>query len=186
MDGPKQLSDYPWVVVRISCKLCTRRGCYRLVRLAARYGPEMDLDRLLADLACNCPYWRNNPRRYDPRCGARFEDLDRLGRSHDLPVAAPMHRQRTPAREDLPQRPRSIMPETSRRASMLSDWSTPQVILVCEKCGRRDTYMTEALRKTHPHDVTLLQLRSDLSATCPRAIAQAFSDWCAGMLKEPS
>ena len=183
MDGPKRLSDYPWVVVNFSCKLCTRRGRYRLVRLAARYGPEMDLDRLLADLACGCPYWRDNPRKYDPRCGARFEDLDRL-RPHDLPTTAPMHRQRAPAREDLPQRPRSTLPETPGRAPMLSDWSAPQVILACEKCGRRDTYTTTTLRATYPDDVTLLQVRFDLSSTCPRAIVQAFSDWCAGMLKE--
>ena len=185
MNGPRRLSDYPWVVVRISCKLCTRHGCYRLVRLAARYGPEMELDRVLADLACNCPWWRTNPRKYDPRCGARFEDLDRL-RPHDVPDAGALHRQRTPAREDLPQRRRSGTPETPGRTPMLSDWSPPQVILACGKCGRRDTYLTEALRRTYPEDITLLQLRTDLSAACPRAIAQAFSDWCAGMLKEPS
>lgn len=108
------------MVVNFSCKLCTRRGRYRLVRLAARYGPEMDLDRLLADLACNCSYWRTNPRRYDPRCGARFEDLDRL-RPHDLPTAEPMHRQRAPARENLPQRPRSTVADVPGRAPMLSD-----------------------------------------------------------------
>ena len=59
----------------------------------------MDFYRLLADLACNCPYWRDHPRRDDLRCGARFEDLDRLGRPHDLQATAPSHRQCAPARE---------------------------------------------------------------------------------------
>ena len=96
---PKTLSDYPWVIVNLSCKLCARRGRYRLARLAARYGSEQTLDGLLADLAHGCPYWRSNPRKYDPRCGARFEDLDRL-RPEDMPPDSGAPRQRAPARED--------------------------------------------------------------------------------------
>ena len=180
---PQRLSDYPWVVVNLSCKLCTRRGRYRLARLAARYGPEMELDRVLADLACNCPWWRTNPRKYDPRCGARFEDLDRL-RPHDVPGAGALHRQRPPAREELPQRRRSGTPETLGRGPMLSDWPVPQLVIACAKCGRRDTHMTAALRVAYPDDATLLQIRYDLSAACPRAVAAAFSDWCASRIEE--
>ena len=66
---PKKLSDYPWVVVRIECVLCPRKGAYRLARLAARYGPEQSLEGLLADMAHDCPGWRTNPRKYDPLAG---------------------------------------------------------------------------------------------------------------------
>ena len=68
---------------------------------------------------------------------------------------------------------------------MLSDWPAPQVVLACRKCGRRDTYLSESLCTTYPDDVTLLQLRYDLSATCSRAIAKSLSDWCSSRLEEP-
>lgn len=60
MIAPKTLSQYPWVVVRIECKLCSHRGAYRLARLAARYGPEFPLEGLIEDLANNFPYWHDN------------------------------------------------------------------------------------------------------------------------------
>jgi hypothetical protein len=34
---------YPFVVVRIACRVCARRGSYRLARLAAKFGPEVSL-----------------------------------------------------------------------------------------------------------------------------------------------
>lgn len=66
---PRTLAEYPWVEVNVSCKLCARRGRYRLARLAAHYGPDQTLDGLLADLAHGCPYWRTKPRQYEVRCG---------------------------------------------------------------------------------------------------------------------
>jgi hypothetical protein len=39
----ERLSDFPWVVVRVGCNLCRRKGEYRLARLAAKYGPEISL-----------------------------------------------------------------------------------------------------------------------------------------------
>ena len=81
---PRTPADYPWVEVNVSCKLCARRGRYRL---ADRYSPDQTLDGLLADLAHGCPYWRSKPRQYEVRCGARFEDLDRL-RPADIPGQA--------------------------------------------------------------------------------------------------
>ena len=100
---PKTLVQYPWVVVRIECVLCPRKGTYRLARLAARYGPEQSLDGLLADVAHDCPWWRTDPRKYDPRCGAHFVDLERNLPPPDHP-GAPVFRQRQPDREDVPQR----------------------------------------------------------------------------------
>lgn len=179
---PKRLSDYPWVIVNLSCKLCARRGRYRLARLAAHYGPDTALDRVLADLACDCPYWRTNPRRYDPRCGARFEDLDRLP-PQDMPVVEPVQRQRAPAREDVPQRRVQAVPGPTGRPPMLSDWTAPHIVVVCEKCGRRESFDTEVVRAATVGDVRLTDLRSSLTASCPRARAGAISDWCGARLE---
>ena len=76
--GPTRLSDYPWVVVNVSCRLCRRRGRYRLARLAAKYGSEIDLERLLELLAADCKWMRPGvrPRNYEARCGVRFPDID--------------------------------------------------------------------------------------------------------------
>src|SRR5213595_3672051 len=38
-----RLAFYPYVIVRVSCRHCTRRGSYRLARLGAKYGPEIGL-----------------------------------------------------------------------------------------------------------------------------------------------
>lgn len=178
---PKRLSDYPWVVVNLSCKLCARRGRYRLARLAARYGSEQSLDGLLADLAHDCPYWRSKPRRYDPRCGARFEDLDRL-RTQDVPPADGAPRSRTPAREDVPQR-RLTAATRDGRSPMLSDWEWPTMVIACAKCGRRDSFDIQALRAATIDDVRLVDLRLSLTADCPRVQAQAFGDWCGAALE---
>jgi hypothetical protein len=53
MDNRDCLALYPFVVVRIACRVCSRRGSYRLARLAAKYGPEISLrdviDRFSSD-----------------------------------------------------------------------------------------------------------------------------------------
>jgi hypothetical protein len=89
-----RLSSYPFVIVRIGCSLCGRNGAYRLARLAAKFGPEISMDDLLERLALDCP-WRQEPGRrqpgkYDPKCGARFIDLDGPPKPPDLPP--PMRR----------------------------------------------------------------------------------------------
>ena len=43
MDDRDRLALYPFVVVRIGCRQCSRKGAYRLARLAAKYGPEITL-----------------------------------------------------------------------------------------------------------------------------------------------
>ena len=42
-DDRDRLAPYPFVVVRIACRVCSRRGSYRLARLAAKFGPEISL-----------------------------------------------------------------------------------------------------------------------------------------------
>ena len=42
------LSSYPYVVVRVACRRFTRKGSYRLARLAAKYGAEIPMTELPA------------------------------------------------------------------------------------------------------------------------------------------
>lgn len=84
-----RLSSYPFVVVRVSCPYCKRAGQYNLARLAAKFGPEIEMDRLLDKLALDCP-WRSfpgqrGPGKYDPKCGACFPDLQGPPVPPDLP-----------------------------------------------------------------------------------------------------
>jgi hypothetical protein len=164
---PKRLVDYPWVVVRIECVLCPRKGCYRLARLAARYGPEQSLDGLLADIARDCPWWRKNPRKYDPRCGARFGDLERNLPPPDDPDA-PLYRRRQPGREDVPKPKRGSRPSWSGDLPMLSGWPGAMVVVACRRCPRRDTYVKADVLMNRG-DVALGHLLKDLVSDCPRA-----------------
>jgi hypothetical protein len=87
----KRLSDFPWVIVRVDCPLCPhRRGQYRLARLAAEYGPDIQLCDLLDRIALDCPRksvpWERPAGQYDPRCKAPFTDLNAISRPPpDLP-----------------------------------------------------------------------------------------------------
>lgn len=89
--GSDRLSSYPYVVVRVACRLCDRRGSYRLARLAAKFGPDIAMDELLEALAFNCRWRRHpgqrEPGKYDPKCGAYFPDLDSPRPRPDLPPA---------------------------------------------------------------------------------------------------
>jgi len=60
---------FPHVGVR------TRKGSYRLARLAAKYGAEIPMTELLAHLAGDCAIW-DTRHPGAPRCGAYFVDLD--------------------------------------------------------------------------------------------------------------
>ncbi len=86
------LATYPYVTVRMACSMCSRRGQYRLARLAAKYGAEIDMQDLLEYLAGDCAYWR--PRHpYQKGCGAYFCDLG-SGRPPDLPPGVTLLRKR--------------------------------------------------------------------------------------------
>jgi len=61
MDDRDRLAHYPYVVVRIGCRVCSRRGAYRLARLAAKYGPEIGLRDLLDRFPYDC-LWRAEAR----------------------------------------------------------------------------------------------------------------------------
>lgn len=84
-----RLSSYPFVIVRVACSSCNRAGKYNLARLAAKFGPDIEMEQLLNYLALDCP-WRSfpghrPPGKYDPKCGACFPDLQGPPRPPDLP-----------------------------------------------------------------------------------------------------
>jgi hypothetical protein len=70
------LATFPYVVVRIACRNCKRRGSYRLARLAERYGADTTLEELLIKVTADCNLASNRTGR--PGCrAAYFPDLDR-------------------------------------------------------------------------------------------------------------
>ena len=165
MDRPRTLAQYPWVVVRLDCVLCPRKGCYRLARLAAQYGPEQSLDGLLADLAHDCPWWRSHPRKYEARCGARFVDLERnLPPPDDPDVRA------------VPKR-RLVSAGAGGPAPMLSAWDGAVVVVTCSRCGRRDTFVKADLLM-NGGDARLTDLLKRLTADCQRAAETAIYELC--------
>ena len=178
--APTRLVDYPWVVVRVDCVLCQRTGRYRLARLAARYGPEQSLAGLLADLAQDCPWWRTNPRKYEPRCGIRFLDLD-----HNLPPpdhpAEPFYRQRQPAREDVPK------PVPS--GPTLAQWKQPRLKpllleITCRACEYRWTERLSDLRKRFGDAAPLAEVVPALTTRCLRQQDPEIYGVCRAVLVE--
>ncbi len=79
------LATYPYVVVRIACRQCSRAGAFRLARLAAKFGPEMPMQDMLAKFSYDC-LWRMESRTKgrSSSCGVYLPDLD-LPRPPDLP-----------------------------------------------------------------------------------------------------
>jgi hypothetical protein len=79
------LVTYPILVVRIACRNCRWRGSYRLARLVAKYGAEIEMMDLLARLAGDCAAWiPHHP--VQMKCGAFFLDLGWPPRPPDLPT----------------------------------------------------------------------------------------------------
>jgi len=79
-----RLSNNPYVLITLACQFCSRKGQYRLARLASKYGSEVHMQTVLRYLAGDCEYWRpNHP--YKQWCGADFRDLEPPPRPPDLP-----------------------------------------------------------------------------------------------------
>lgn len=66
-----RLSEYSYVTVRIACSKCPRKGRYRLARIADKYGSEMTMPAVLAQLAADCKH-RDVRHRVTNYCGALF------------------------------------------------------------------------------------------------------------------
>ena len=81
---------YPYIIVRIRCALCMHDKNYRLARLSARFGVDIEMDDLLVRLTHDCSL-RHEPRKRSRiprlRCQACFIDL-RNPRPPDLPPAS--------------------------------------------------------------------------------------------------
>ncbi len=52
MDDRDRLAFYPFVLVRIACRVYSRSASYRLGRLAAKFGPEISLRDLPDRFSC--------------------------------------------------------------------------------------------------------------------------------------
>lgn len=72
---PDTLATYPYVVVRLECSLCGRKGRYRLARLADKYGANCSLKELVELLAGDCKHRGRQRHPIRPGCGARLKDL---------------------------------------------------------------------------------------------------------------
>jgi hypothetical protein len=85
MDDPRDcLAFYPFIVVRIACRVCPRRGNCRLARLAAKFGPEIGLRDLTDRFSYAC-LWRAEARKgRQSACGVFLPDLEHK-RPPDLP-----------------------------------------------------------------------------------------------------
>jgi hypothetical protein len=77
MDDRDRLALYPFVVVRIGCRQCSRKGAYRLARLAAKFGPEITLRDLTNRFSYDC-MWRAEARSKKGKstCGVYLPDLE--------------------------------------------------------------------------------------------------------------
>ncbi|HEV1998884.1 MAG TPA: hypothetical protein VGQ97_00135 [Xanthobacteraceae bacterium] len=89
---PDTLLTFPFVLVRICCPRCMRRGRFRLARLARKYGADVSLASLLQSLTRDCKHRADDdPRRrarrdQRVRCEARYCDLPLPSRrGFDLP-----------------------------------------------------------------------------------------------------
>jgi hypothetical protein len=85
MDNRDCLAFYPFVVVRIACRVCSRSGSYRLARLAAKFGPEITLRDLMDRFAYDC-LWCAEARSKAGKsaCGVYLPDLEQP-RPPDMP-----------------------------------------------------------------------------------------------------
>ena len=72
---PETLAAYPYVILRLACRYCSRAGAYRLVRLAEKFGSDAKTEEVVRRLAADCPHWKHNGR-WPEGCGVYLPDLD--------------------------------------------------------------------------------------------------------------
>ena len=89
MSDPDRLLSYPFIVVRIACTRCSRKGSYRLARLAERYGADVSMVELLHALSADCRFRQiKRVAGHYETCGAHFPDLSRP-EPPDMPPTTP-------------------------------------------------------------------------------------------------
>lgn len=75
MSRMMRLVEYPYVVVRVTCRYCDRKGSYRLARLAERFGADHLLRLVLVKLAEDCPHIADPGVRSIRGCGVQALDV---------------------------------------------------------------------------------------------------------------
>jgi hypothetical protein len=133
MDSRDCLAQYPFVVVRIACRVCSRRGSYRLARLAAKFGPEVSLRDLTDRFSYDC-MWRAEAhgRRGKSGCGVYLPDLEQP-RPPDVPgggVAAA-------GQESPPAKLAGTRPTSMWTTARHNGGSETGRRLLCSQCGAR-------------------------------------------------
>jgi hypothetical protein len=85
MDDRDCLAFYPFVLVRIRCRVCSRSRSYRLARLPAKFGPEITLRDLMRRFSYDC-LWRTEARfkKGKSSCSVYLPDLEQP-RPPDVP-----------------------------------------------------------------------------------------------------
>ena len=120
MDDRDRLAFYPFVVVRIACRVCSRNGAYRLARLAAKFGPEISLRDLLDRFSYDC-LWRGGA--WQARvsaCGVYLPDFEQPR----PPDTAPgLVRLRVVVSNEAPQNPHITRPLSWATVGTSSDHS---------------------------------------------------------------
>lgn len=114
----------------------------------------MELDRLLAILARDCPYWRSDPRKYEARCGARFPDWDH----------GPAPKLEQPTSADFSSR---YTPMGTTRVLTIGDVASETVTVVCQQCRRRGVYRAAKLAARFGAGLPLPSLLFKLANGCP-------------------
>jgi hypothetical protein len=73
-DERQTLAHYPYPIVCVACRYCSRRGQYHLERLVAAYGRDTTFDQLLSSLSADCTRASDRTGRLGCR-GAYLPDL---------------------------------------------------------------------------------------------------------------
>ncbi len=71
------LAHYPWPLVSVACRYCSRWGQYRIESLIATFGPEATYGEVLTRLSANCTRASDRTSRPGGCRGAYFPDIER-------------------------------------------------------------------------------------------------------------
>lgn len=79
-EEPNILAHYPWPIVSVACRYCSRRGQYRIESLIATFGREATYAEVLTSLAADCTRASDRTSRPGGCRGAYFPDIERKRR----------------------------------------------------------------------------------------------------------
>jgi hypothetical protein len=79
-EEPNTLAHYPWPIVSVACRYCSRRGQYRIESLIATFGREATYAQVLTALSADCTRASDRTSRPGGCRGAYFPDIERKRR----------------------------------------------------------------------------------------------------------